>query len=204
MGMEIDTKTSGTAANIIAAAEALFVERNYADVTLSQVADTAKVTKGAIYHHFESKQRLYLTMLLGDLETKRRLHRESVEGSGTAQQRLRNLTGSFLSLPDYKRNLIGLVRRDINIFETETRDQLVEAYQKALPELVEEILRDGIRDGEIIPCDPRLLAWQFVAVVEVILTPYANQRFGSNEDRLNYVMSVFLNGCSWQRQGADE
>jgi AcrR family transcriptional regulator len=200
MGMEDGPQTNPTVANILGASESLFLSRSYADVTVDQVAVAAIVTKGAVYHHFGSKQALYLAMLHRDLADKRRLHQLAVELDGSCEERLRRLTLDFLSLPRHKRNLIGLVRRDVNIFAPPTREQLVHAYQEALPNLVERIIRDGIRDREIVPADPRLLAWHFVALVEVVLTPYADQRFACNEDKLNHVMSLFLGGCS--RDGA--
>lgn len=197
-------KNSATIKRILTAAEELFIARNYADVTVSQIAAAAALTKGAVYHYFPSKEQLYLGMLYSDFEEKSRLYRrEAIEFKGSCADRLRHLTGAFLSLPERKRKLIGLVRRDIDIFPPKVRAELIHAYQRALPELVEDIVRDGIRDGEIIPCDPRLLAWHFVAAVEVVLTPDADQRFACDDDKLNYVLALFLDGCSRTRKGGE-
>jgi AcrR family transcriptional regulator len=191
---------SATVGNIMDAAAELFVARNYADVTVDQVAEKAEVTKGAVYHHFKNKEQLYVAMLRADLERKHGLHERAAAIEGSCRVRLRALTAAFLELPDNERQLIELVRRDANIFAKPLRDELVRAYQRALPDPVEAIIRDGIVDGEIIPCDPRLLAWQFVALVEVLLTPYASERFANNEDKLNYVMSTFFYGCARSRK----
>lgn len=193
-----------TAEKIRAAAAELFVRRSYADVTIDQVAEAAEVTKGAVYHHFDSKEGLYLDTLLRDLERKQRLHEHAADLGGSCRERLGALTASFLALPDLERKLVRLVRRDANIFAEPARTQLIDAYQAAVPAPIERILRDGVRDGEIIPVDPRLLAWQFVALVEVLLTDYAGLRFGCDEDRLNYVMGVFFRGCEWTRAGDDD
>jgi len=201
--MSLSTQPSpkqATAAKIIAAAAELFVARNYADVTVDQVALKAEVTKGAVYHHFNSKEELYVAMLRADLERKRAVHQRAVNALGSCRDRLRALTASFLALPDNERQLITLVRRDANIFDNPLRDELVRAYQRALPDPIEAIIRDGIRDGEIMPGDPRLLAWQYIALFEVLLTPYASERFAKDEDKLNYVMSTFFYGCARSRQ----
>lgn len=184
---------------MLSAAEELFVARAYSDVTIDEIAAAANVTKGAVYHHFSSKEELYLAMLHEDLSHKRNLFLEAARLSGSCEARLRQLTQDFLSLPETKRNLIALVRRDINIVKAEAREALVQAYQQALPDQVEQIIRDGVRDREIVPSDPRLLAWHFVALVEVILTPYAGKRFACDEDKINHVMSLFLGGCSRTR-----
>lgn len=200
---QVATK-SPTAANIIEASEDLFLSRAYADVTVDQVAQAANVTKGAVYHHFGSKQALYLAVLHNDLAAKRRLHQKAVELEGTCEQRLRRLTLDFLGLPENKRKLVSLVRRDVNVFDPNAREGLVEAYQEALPNRIEHIIRDGVRDRELIPCDPRLMAWHFVAIVEVLLTPYADQRFACDEDKLNHVMSLFLGGCARDGSGGEQ
>ena len=46
-----------------AAAEKLFVEKNYADVSMRDIAQAAGVSTGALYHHFPAKDKLYYAML---------------------------------------------------------------------------------------------------------------------------------------------
>ena len=161
------TRSEATSARIIAVARTLFVARNYADVTTDMIASAAGVTKGGLYHHFPSKENLYASMMLDDLGRKRLLFEQAVTSSGTCRERLARLTRDFLALPEEERRLAGLVRRDINIFTGDDRDRLVRAYQLALPEQIEAIIRDGIRDGELATGDPRILSWSFVALVEV-------------------------------------
>jgi len=198
----VQARGNETANRVLDGAETFFVTRNYADVSVTEVAAAARVTKGAVYHHFRSKAGLYLGMLYRDLERKRCLfQREGVEFAGPAPQRLRRLTAAFLALPEAKQRLLGLVRRDINLFTGTVRSGLVHAYQEALPVPVETIIRDGISDGELETADARLLAWQFIALVEVVLAPYARRCFERDEGRLDHVMRLFLNGCAPRRPG---
>jgi AcrR family transcriptional regulator len=44
---------------LLEAARTLFGERGYAATSLDQVVQAAKVTKGALYHHFDGKQELF-------------------------------------------------------------------------------------------------------------------------------------------------
>jgi AcrR family transcriptional regulator len=188
-------KSETTIANIIAAAESLFLEKNYADVTVSEIAEKADVTKGALYHHFPSKEDVYLTMLHSDLEEKRALLHEAVDMEGNCRTRLRRLTEIFLELPREKRDLIKLVRRDINIFKNPIRVRLIRAYQSTLPEQIEVILSDGIQNGELAPANPRVLSWLYVGMVEVSLAPYSQEVLGDNQKLLDYVLDLFVYGA---------
>ena len=162
--------------------------------SLERILSNTELTKGALYHHFANKEALYVTMMLADLKEKESLFRAAVEHKGSCRDRLRRLTQLFLELPRKKRDLIKLVRRDINIFKGPIRGQLVRAYQAALPQQVEAILRDGVRTGELGRFDSRLLSWVHVAIVEVILTRYAESVFPDHDDALEFVTRLFFNG----------
>lgn len=189
------TRAEATVANILAAAETLFLAKNYADVAMDDIAEAAGVTKGALYHHFANKEALYMAMMRADLEEKRALFLTAVNSQGTCRERLRRLTQLFLDLPRQKRDLIKLIRRDINIFKDPIRDQLVRMYQATLPEQIEAIVREGIRSGELAPTDPRLLSWIHVAMVEVMLTRYAESVFKTQDDLLQFATRFLFNGA---------
>jgi AcrR family transcriptional regulator len=188
-------KSETTIANILQAAQKLFLARSYAEVTMADIAVAAEVTKGALYHHFAGKEALYLAMMLAEMAEKQALMTETVDSKGSCYERLYRLTLNFFNLPDEKRKIMKLVRRDINIFKDPMRNSLIRAYQAALPNQVETIIRDGIEAGELIEADPRLLAWQYVAMVEVVLTDYAQQTLGNREDMADYVLSLFFKGA---------
>ncbi len=194
-------QTEATEARILDTARGLFVGSNYADVTTDMIARSAKVTKGGLYHHFPSKSRLSAAMMLGDLERKRQLCGRAVQSRGTCRDRLARLTRHFLELPDQERELTRLVRRDINSFVGEERDLLVRAYQRALPEQIEAIINDGIRDGELAPGDAKILSWSFVALVEVVIGQYADRVLGSTESRLDHVLDLFFEGAAANTTG---
>lgn len=190
-------KSAATISNILEAAQSLFLEKNYADVTMADIAEAAEVTKGALYHHFSGKEDLYLTMMHNYLEEIGDILRPVVESGGeSCRQQLRRFTLTFLQLPAAKRELMRLVRRDINIFKDPQREQLIRAYQAALPEQVEAIIRDGIIKGEIREADARLLSWEHVAIVEVALRPYAQQVLGGKGETADFVMGLFFDGVA--------
>ena len=60
--MAVLTETSGRARVLDAAAE-LFVAQGYPGTTLRQIAATAGIKAGSVYHHFDSKDALFIAVL---------------------------------------------------------------------------------------------------------------------------------------------
>lgn len=197
-----ETRSAGTVARILGAARPLFLERSYADVTTERIARAAGVAKGGLYHHFQSKEQLYVQLLLGDLESQRVRFERAVAMGGSARERLARLTRDFLELPEEERSLMRLVRRDFHTFRGEDRELLVRAYQRALPDQIETILREGMASGELAQADPRLLAWSYVALVEVALGGHAARVLGDEEARLEHVLRLFFEGAVAPAAGA--
>jgi AcrR family transcriptional regulator len=190
-------KSKITISTILEAARRLFVEKNYADVTITDIAAAAEVSKGALYHHFSSKEDIYLQMMHHFLRGIQAVTEKTAENSmGSCRERVRESLVSFLGLPEELLNVLRLVRRDINIFTDPMRQELITAYQVAVPEQVEHILRDGIASGEIQPIDSRLLSWELVALVEVALRPYSRRLMGGHEDMADFLVRLFLDGVA--------
>ncbi|HEX6522791.1 MAG TPA: helix-turn-helix domain-containing protein [Streptosporangiaceae bacterium] len=58
---------------VLAAARSLFGRNGYALTSVDEIADAARVTKGAVYHHFAGKEALFRAVLLeveAELETR--------------------------------------------------------------------------------------------------------------------------------------
>ena len=187
-------KSLVTIAQIHDAAKQLFVRKSYDEITMTEIARLANVTKGAIYHHLNSKEDLFLQMMdryLNDLQERLQT---AVDEDGSAKHRLTLLTKLYLTLPLQEQRVIQLVRREGNRFKGENRQQLIAAYQNTLPEQIEQIIIDGMESGELMHGNSRLLAWQYVAIVETSLSDYARQCFKTPEEMATYLTETFIYG----------
>lgn len=73
--------SEATRAALLDEATTLFAERGYAGTSLEDVASASRVTRGAVYHHFASKQALFEAVL--DLQEERATS-EIVAAAGAA------------------------------------------------------------------------------------------------------------------------
>jgi len=53
---------------LIASSRTLFTEQGYSKTSLDLIAQSADLTKGAIYHHFKNKQEIFETIMISILE----------------------------------------------------------------------------------------------------------------------------------------
>ena len=167
---------------------------------MAEIAREANVTKGAIYHHFASKEELFIRMMERYLENLQEILKVSVEHVGTARERLAFLTTLYFDLSFDEQRVVQLIRRESNRFKGEVRDHLITAYQNALPNQIESIIQDGIAADEIVATDARLLTWHYIAIVETSLTTYARQQFEDGRAMANYLTNIFLDGAGTHQE----
>ena len=187
--------------NILAAAQRLFTQKQYADVTLKEIADNAGVTKGALYHHFASKEELYLAMMhhyLAQIQKSTLASLKATEGRSCRERLYESLCG-FLGLPGEILSVVRLVRRDSNIFQEPVRQALIRAYQAALPEPLEAVVAEGIAARDIIMSDARLLTWHYIALVEVSIHPYGRKILGGPEAMAESLVNLLFHGVASQK-----
>jgi AcrR family transcriptional regulator len=189
------SKSKKTINSILEAARVLFVKSNYADVTITELAAQANISAGAMYHHFSSKEDIYLQMMHQALDQiKEVLEKAMRRSTGSSREKLRQSVVTFLQLPEEYFGVLRLVRRDINIFSDPVRTELIHAYQETIPKQVEAILHEGIEKGEFQAFDARLLSWQMVALVEVSLHPDSRKVLGGHEETADFLTNLFLDG----------
>jgi len=83
---------------ILATTAELVGEKGYSNTSLDEVADRLDLAKASIYHYFDSKEALVLSMLSSCHEYVVGRLNQIADGDGTAEERLRQLIATQISL----------------------------------------------------------------------------------------------------------
>lgn len=142
-----------TRENVLTAALQAFSQHGFTATRLEDIAQAAKVTRGAIYHHFGSKEELYKALVTERSTGINELAEEIVSQGGTPTEILRRLLVSlfkYLEQDEEYRALLELTVSKVELsegLESITRDTIMGRRQLAA--YFQELLRQGIQAGEI-------------------------------------------------------
>lgn len=147
------------AERILAAAKDLFAESGFNAVSMSAIAERAGVSKANVFHHFKSKNELYLAVLKTACSESRPQIDQLGHGSGTLVERLHNFSQSHLTNILRDEKISRLIQRDMLENDSERGKEFAEQlFGQNFARLV-EILRAGQKKGELRKgIDPAMLA----------------------------------------------
>ncbi len=159
-----------TVQKILDTAERLFIEKGYDRASLQDIIQETGLSKGAIYHHFSSKEDIFYSVCdrigqrnaailrkvrddetLNGLEKLRRIFKVSLQPERQAK--------IFCMMPYLLDNAKFLA--------TEMRS----IFQEVAPDFIEPIIRQGIADGSIHTDHPRELAEAMMLLSDIWINP---------------------------------
>lgn len=159
-----------TVEKILQAAQQLFAQKGYAHTTLQDVIDATGLSKGAVYHHFRSKEEIaakvgdrigaQITVALAQIRDDTTL---------TGQQKLQAVFAVSLQ-PQRQQQILTTLPHlwdDPQFLSIEMHDLL----EKIVPTYIEPMIRQGIADGSIRTQDSTALAEALFFLADLWLSP---------------------------------
>jgi AcrR family transcriptional regulator len=156
-----------TRSHILDVAGELFAQRGYDATSVADICDGAGVTKGAFYHHFESKQAVFLELRdrwLAPLEMQLALTRAEDETVPEVLQRVSDMVQAiFEAAGDDQRQqifleLLSAARHDETILPA------LLAPTRKYRELFSNLIGAGIKEGTLRKVDRELAAQMLVSL----------------------------------------
>ena len=189
-------RSEETKTQILAAAETCFAQGGYDGTSVARICQEAGVSKGAFYHHFDSKQAVFLVLLYRWLALMDGQMERLDEGAAAVPERLLAMTGilgQLLRIP-HNQLLIYLeylnkAARDPQIWETTV--QPYHQYRDAISELVE----DGTAEGSLREVEPKTASIIVIAMAMGLLIQGFIDPDGADWDRVTQEgMGLLIDG----------
>jgi TetR/AcrR family transcriptional regulator len=144
---------------ILAAAKDLFAGSGFNAVSMNAIAERAGVSKANIFHHFKSKNALYLEVLKTACNESSSQIDQLGNGTGTLVERLRKFSQAHLANILQDEKISRLIQRDLLENGPQRGKEFAEqVFGQNFASLV-DILRTGQKKGELHKgIDPAMLA----------------------------------------------
>lgn len=164
---------------ILETAHRLFMEKGFENTSVQDIIDNlGGLSKGAIYHHFKSKEEILVAIMNRmDANIARDLHRICDEKGLSGYEKLKKLFCEslrnidketvFQTAPDLMKNPKMLVL------------QLKSIFEEVVPGYIQPVLEEGMRDGSIQTDYPKELAEVLTLLANLWINPLV---FGSTTD----------------------
>jgi len=201
----LQQRSEETRAHILTAATQAFAREGYDATGVAEICAAAGVSKGAFYHHFPTKQAVFLTLLEEYLaEVDRSLEAALVDSSSVAQgflQMVEQVGGVFRTagqrLPMFL-EFWTQASRDPSI-----RGVVLAPYQR-YQDYFAALIRRGIADGSLRETDPDLAARALVSLaVGLFLQGILNPDGAAWDEVTQGSIRLFLDGLACERTRRD-
>jgi TetR/AcrR family transcriptional regulator len=199
---------SATEKNILGTASILFSEKGFDAVSMRMIAAQAGVSKANIFHHFGSKESLYLAVLREAIQHSSHSLNSTEHSESTVLKALSAFSAQHLEVmldnPDRSR----LIMREALNSQTDRNEKLAnEVVGESFSKLT-ALLQKGQSSGELkTNFDPAVAAALFVAAdvfffqAAPILKQLPNASFADDPDYYTQeLLKIFLHGIASKAQ----
>lgn len=189
-------RSEETRANILDAAVRRFALSGFNAASVDEICSDAGVSKGAFYHHFSSKQALFMALLEGWLKT----IDKSLEGvrEGSVPDTFVRMTGLLPAVFAAADSQLPLM---LEFWLQASRDETV--WQSAIApyrhyhQVFAKLVADGIAEGSLIEMDPEAAARVLVSMVIGLIFQGVFDPQGADWPQVaEHSMKILMNGMA--------
>ena len=182
--MSPKNKGKETKKKLLEAAEDCFTKYGFHASSVDIICKTAGMSKGAFYHHFTSKQELYLEMLNQWLKIIDRY----IESARTNSKNMLELFGNIGEAKPLFQEAAGKLPIFIELWVRASRDEelkkiTIGSYYKYL-ELFKSLIDEGIKNGLIRKFNPDTVSRMIIAVAVGFIMQGMLDPEGADWDRI--------------------
>jgi TetR/AcrR family transcriptional regulator, cholesterol catabolism regulator len=162
--MAPDTSTSPVSRRdeLLELAAKMFAERGLRATTVRDIADSAGILSGSLYHHFSSKEEMVDEVMRGFLDWLFARYRAIVEAEGNPLERLQGLFLASFEAIEHRHAQVVIYQDEAKRLSGQPRFAYVEERNREQRKMWVDVLTDGIEQGYFRPDLDVDLVYRFI------------------------------------------
>jgi AcrR family transcriptional regulator len=199
--------TVATRQQILQAALKRFADAGYAATSVQDIVDDAKVSKPALYYHFQDKAGLFRALVYAAHDERHRVMQETLVGKDNFRAQAESLLAGLFACFRQNRELMRIAFATMFAAPGEVPENL--SYSDKCErnfELVHDLIRRAQNNGELDKrYDSRELAFGFYGLANVYLFAHlVTPDCEPDQTAAKRIVELFLSGAAPKTRGAQK
>jgi len=176
---------------IFDAAMHLFVEKGFNETSMREIGEAAGVGKSTLYDYFPSKDEILISFVVEEVRQMTAWAEEIIDRKLSAAEKLRRILRKHLKYMAANKLLFLKLTYETQRLSFESQ-QRIQMHRHAYQDMLCDLVREGIRNGEFRPVNP-LLAIRGMFSLLTSAT-YTSRPTGSPEEMLLETFDIIFKG----------
>lgn len=188
---------------IFNAAKTVFAKKGFSQTTMEEVAERAKLSKGAIYLYFKSKEDLLISLIENYLDKLTILIKNIAESKKSPFEKINNIVMQILSYLQMNKEFTCIFSPERGEFlhkmqKKTVRDRTLSKLQNQTM-LIAQVIKEGIKLNVFRNIDPYISASAIFAMIHTIIAGAIIYETTPSKKEIQTIIDIFLNGIKAAR-----
>jgi AcrR family transcriptional regulator len=177
---------------VIRAAARAFNRKGYHNTSLDDIAAALEVTKPTVYYYVSNKEQLLFECFVAGIEGIRAAFREVRSLEANARERLKAVLRHYGEsvASEFGWCMVRAEDQDLS----PAMSGHIKAMKSEIDQGIRRLLREGIQDGSIHPCDPKMTAFALAGALNWIAHWYRESQGLTGAQIADAFIAVFDSG----------
>ena len=177
---------------VIRAAAREFNRKGYHNTSLDDIAARLEVTKPTVYYYVTSKEQLLFQCFLAGVEQIRAAFREVTDLATPARERLNAVLRHYGEAVASEFGWCMVRAEDQDLSPAMSRH--IKALKSEIDQGIRRLIREGVQDGSIARCDPKMTAFALAGALNWIAHWYRENQSMTGAEIAAAFVTIFEGG----------
>lgn len=179
--------------NILKRAAAVFARVGYVSSTITDLAKAIKVSRGALYHYFPSKEAILYGILDNQTLAFLEVVEEAMQSSHVAVEQLRSVTKAIVEFNARSSDEQVILLNDLDQLAVREREAINDRQREILDRLSDLLIRVDTQ-GKITPGTKRVYTMMYLGIINYTFAWYDPNGKVKPAEFADLATDLFLNG----------